>query len=211
MELTFPVPNHQDHLDDLAVMAKAVARRLHDRIVREELYVEETVKLVEAFNDAARTVRRTILLAEHLASGIFFKNQKRTQARRFVAKSVDDAIQNRGDTGPDRKRETARLRDELVDRIDTLDFERDMDTAELDALVETLKADLRLPTARASSVKTPATPVEPETPPEPMARTAATILPDPVPRPETVPGTQTDTTGDPALGHTTTTPPAPSG
>ena len=203
---TFPTPSHHDHLDDLAVMAKAIARRFHDRILREELCVEDAVKLGAAFNETARTVRRTILLAEHVADGAVARTKRRTAARRFVVKSVDDAITSGRGAGPDRKRETADLRAELVERIDSLDFERDLDRAELDQLVEALKQDLGLTAKPDSGSPASGSPASgPEAGPE-SSRDPASIEPETLTKPEPEPARHGASAATPRTRH-----PAPSG
>ena len=95
-----------------------------------------------AFDRVARTVRRCILLAQHLRKDTDQRDQTRTQARIRVLRSVDDAIAKERTPGK------AALHTELRERLDAPDLvetmDHDLDTRPLPEIIQELRRDLGL-------------------------------------------------------------------
>ncbi len=113
-----------------------LARQLHDRAAKEP-EPDPTI----AFDRIARTIRRNIALARHIATNppkTRTQTVERTQAREKIIRGVEDAIEAR--RAP--TTETATLYNELNERLDDAAFERDLRTRPLDDIIEELARDL---------------------------------------------------------------------
>ena len=94
----------------------------------------------EAFDRIARTIRRTILLAEKLDQpSTNHTTSNRIAARKRILRDVEDAIQ-RNAKPQDRKA----LGAELLDRLDAPDLEDDLDTLSIDDIITDICHDLRV-------------------------------------------------------------------
>jgi hypothetical protein len=127
-----------------AVHQQATADAGEDTTVAAEAALDPTI----AFDRIARTIRRTIVLARHVAEplperAVSHAAQHRTAARKQIIRAVEDAIQSRArSTGPStawlNDEEAGGLHAELMDRLDG----PDLDGFALDRPVADLIADI---------------------------------------------------------------------
>ena len=114
-----------DNFDDAACQrALSIVMRVGIAIVEELETPSETVNVAaraRAYAVASLGVRRTILLARHIAHERDAAQAQRGQARKEIIRSVEDTIRRVA-----RPEEATGLRVELLERVDTLDFEQDL-------------------------------------------------------------------------------------
>ncbi len=129
-------------LRDLIDRGADLARQLHERAAR-----DPEADLTISFDRIARTIRRTIALARHIATNPPKAHtatdrtpHDRTQAREKIIRSVEDAIEAR--RGPKTDTDTRTLYNELNERLLDDGLERDLRTRPLDEIIEELARDL---------------------------------------------------------------------
>jgi len=123
-------------LHDLIDRGADLARQLHERAAKQP---ESDLSI--PFDRIARTIRRTIALARHIATNppkTRATTVERTQAREKIIRGVEDAIEARRARATD----TQILYNELHERLDDADFERDLRTRPIDDIIEELARDL---------------------------------------------------------------------
>ena len=135
--------SHQDDdayyraiLHDLIDHGAELARQLRERAAKQPEF-----DLTIPFDRIARTIRRTIALARHIATNppkARTPTADRTQAREKIIRGVEDAIEAK--RGP--KTDTEILYNELHERLDDAGFERDLRTRPIDEIIEELARDL---------------------------------------------------------------------
>ena len=127
-------------LHDLIDRGADLARQLHERAAKAP-EADHTIP----FDRIARTIRRTIALARHIATNppkarpsIERGAVDRTMAREKIIRGVEDAIEAR--RGPPTESEI--LYNELHERLEDADLERDLRTRPIDDIIEELARDL---------------------------------------------------------------------
>ena len=107
------------------------------------------------FTRIARTIRRTVLLAEHLEKTP--TQNHRAAARKRILREVEDVIHRNATP-----KQVESLTRELRDRLDAPDLEEDIDLRPLDDIIDDICRDLRVATPYANNWKR-RTPQEVET------------------------------------------------
>ncbi len=123
-------------LHDLIDRGADIARQLHERAAK---HPESDLSI--PFDRIARTIRRTIALARHIATNppkTARAAVERTLAREKIIRGVEDAIEAKRGPATD----TGILYNELHERLDDADFERDLRTRPIDDIIEELARDL---------------------------------------------------------------------
>ncbi len=123
-------------LHDLIDRGADLARQLHERAAKEP-GSDPTIP----FDRIARTIRRTIALARHIATNppkTRTPAVERTLAREKIIRGVEDAIEARRAPATD----TDILYNELHERLDDDGLERDLRTRPIDDIIEELARDL---------------------------------------------------------------------
>ncbi len=123
-------------LHGLIEQGAAIARQLSERATK-----EPESDLTVPFDRIARTIRRTIALARHIATNppkTRTPAVERTQAREKIIRGVEDAIEARRKPATD----AAILHNELHERLDDAAFERDLRTRPIEDIIEELARDL---------------------------------------------------------------------
>jgi len=123
-------------LHGLIDQGATIARQLSERAAK-----QPESDLTIPFDRIARTIRRTIALARHIATNPPKTRTpaiERTQAREKIIRGVEDAIEARRSP----KTDTEILYNELHERLDDADFERDLRTRPIDDIIEELARDL---------------------------------------------------------------------
>ncbi len=161
-------------LHDLIDRGADLARQLHERAAK-----QPESDLTIPFDRIARTIRRTIALARHIATNPPKTARpaiERTQAREKIIRGVEDAIAaKRGPpTDTDTDTDTGILYNELHERLDDADFERDLHTRPIDDIIEELARDLGVAYQSRSYIWKRRTPADIAT-----LRARAAIPPDP--------------------------------
>ena len=185
---------HHAALDSLVSMGTAVARVLHDQITAQAAQpvppdaaatqpapapmpgiakADTLIKLAAAFDDTARTVRRCILLAEHLnqprrparttaaPDNTETSPEARTAARKRILRAAEDTIQRRdydGSASPECDLPETQRR-ELLDRLDAPDLDTEIATRPVEDIIKDILRDLglaALPGTRPWQRRTPA-------------------------------------------------------
>ena len=121
---------HTDALNELVAMGMDIARTLHQQALAQPTDDTPTPDLTTPFERIARTVRRTICLAQHIAQQVANPRPvraapaapDRAQARKQILRRVEDVIV-RTRSGPAAHAAHA----ELLDRLDSLDLAEDLD------------------------------------------------------------------------------------
>ncbi len=125
-------------LRDLIERGADLARQLHQRAAE-----HPEADLTIPFDRIARTIRRTIALARHIAANPPKARPPaadRTQAREKIIRGVEDAIEVKRRLTPGT--DTGILYNELHERLDDAAFERDLRTRPIDDIIEELVRDL---------------------------------------------------------------------
>ncbi len=129
-------------LHDLIDRGADLARQLHERAAK-----EPESDLTIPFDRIARTIRRTIALARHIATNppkARTNNESgavdRTQAREKLIRGVEDAIEAKRRVTPGT--DTGILYNELHERLLDDGLERDLRTRPIDDIIEELARDL---------------------------------------------------------------------
>ncbi len=123
-------------LHDLIEIGATLARQLQEHTAK-----DPEADLTIPCDRIARTIRRTIALARHIATfppKTRTTPAERTQAREKIIRGVEDAIEAK--RGP--ATHTAILYNELHERLDDAGFERDLRTRPIDDIIEELARDL---------------------------------------------------------------------
>ena len=138
-------------LHDLIDMGASLARIVHDDAKRQAEANAAALPPIAAANDRlpdstiafdriARTVRRTVLLAQKLGepprAG---QHQHRIATRKRILRAVEDTIDREA-----KPADRGALRAELLDRLDSPDLEDDIDTRPLEAIVLDICRDLQV-------------------------------------------------------------------
>ncbi|GAC1343717.1 MAG: hypothetical protein NVSMB18_20030 [Acetobacteraceae bacterium] len=138
--------HHRQTLNDLVDLSMQLARHVHAKALQIEPAPTSEVPnpkplldLAAAFDRLSRAIRRTILLIRRLDDPAPLSAPKRRDAaRRHILRGVEDAI-DRHDPAP----ATAKtLKSELLDRLDTPDFDDDLDHRPIPDLIVELCRDL---------------------------------------------------------------------
>ena len=110
----------------------------------------------EPYERLARAVRRSVLLARHLAENpVRTPAHRRTQARKQIIRAVEDTIDREAGRAP--RAET--LRCELRERLDAPDLDDDIANRPIEQIIAEIRHDLgldNLPGARPRPRRTPA-------------------------------------------------------
>jgi len=135
--------SHQDNdayfgaiLRDLIDIGAGLARQLQERAAKNP-ESDPTIP----FDRIARTIRRTIALARHIATNppkTARPAVERTQAREKIIRGVEDAIEARRAPATDAQI----LYNELHERLDDDGLERDLRTRPIDDIIEEIARDL---------------------------------------------------------------------
>ncbi len=128
-------------LHDLIDRGADLARRVHEAAMAATPTADNRPDSdpTVAFDRIARTVRRTIALARHIAEHPAHaeKPAARTAARARVIRGVEDAIhRRRNDT------DAQSLHAEFAERLDDPEFEHDLDGRSIDDVIEEICRDL---------------------------------------------------------------------
>lgn len=143
-------------LHDLIDMGNDLARIVHDQAKRQAGEKAEAATavlppipaandrypdLTVAFDRIARSVRRTILLAQKLEEPApnHSPNRFRIAARKRILRTVEDTIKREAKT-----EDRPALRAELLDRLDAPDLEDDIDTIPIEDIITDICRDLHL-------------------------------------------------------------------
>ena len=150
---THPTPTQQDDdayyravLHDLIDRGQDLARRLHERATAQleatpEPGTPEPQDPTIAFDRVARAIRRTIALARHIAAGPARPTQHdRTTARAKIIRAVEDHIDRKRRRDPDQ--DTESLRNELAERLEDPDLDRDLAARPVEEIIEEIARDL---------------------------------------------------------------------
>ena len=122
---------HRDALNELVAMGMDIARTLHQQAKPQPEGGTLSPDLTIPFERVARTVRRTIHLAQHIAHPRPARAtppaspdgaQARAQARKLILRAVEDTIV-RTRSGP----AAGTAHAELLDRLESLDLAEDLD------------------------------------------------------------------------------------
>ena len=161
--------HYQQVLRGLVDMANDIARLLHQQTLRQAEAANAALPPPPAttpfpdpaasFDRIARTIRRTILLAQRLDQKLDQPPARtnRTAARKRILREVEDVIQRNA-----KPAERPSLNAELLDRLDAPDLEDDIDIRPLDDIIDDIVHDLRVTGAYARNWKR-RTPAEVET------------------------------------------------
>jgi hypothetical protein len=134
---TGDTPFYREVLHELIEMGLDLARQAHAAAKG------DIPAAAQAFDQMARTVRRTIGLAQRLNDPVPRETpvaQRRAMARRRILRDVEDAIQRKG-LGD---RESRGLRDELLERLDGPDVADDIDHRPINEIIADICRDLGL-------------------------------------------------------------------
>ena len=174
-----PTPENPSYysfvLQDLVQMAHDMARLVHAQAHRQAEAASAALPPPPpatppfpdpaiAFDRIARTIRRTILLAQKLEEQPKLAN--RTAARKRILREVEDVFQRNA-----KPADRPSLQTELLDRLDSPDLEDDIDIRPLDDIIDDIVHDLRVASPYATNWKR-RTPADVET-----LRTRAATLP----------------------------------
>ena len=125
-----------------------------------------------AFDRVARTVRRCILMARHIAKDAKRSEQARTQARTQVIRTVEDAITRARVPNPAETRSEFRERLDAPDLAEALDI--DLQTRPIADVIEELQRDLGVAIPRGGTPWVRRTPDQVRTIQQAAARPQAT-------------------------------------
>ncbi len=130
---------------DVADMSLEIARALRDRIVPTEHAAPPAPDahlpaLAKAFDGVSAGIRRTVLLIERLAQPRAVPNPDRLAARKRVLRTVEDEIAR----APLEPEHAERLTGELHERLETLEFEDDLDDRPAGEIIQDIIHDLGL-------------------------------------------------------------------
>ncbi len=165
--LTDPAPNDQTLLDALRQTGLRLTRAI-DASLDEDRTPAELADLSAAFERTGRGVRRTIAFCYHLAKPAR-DPAKHTAARRQIIRAVEDAIE-RSETRADPES----LRSELHERLETTEFDEDLDHLTPDEAIEQILRDFGL-------ANVPFTPPYPRRTPAQIVAIAARAAGQPAP------------------------------
>ena len=134
-------------LRELVDRASDMARLIHEQTIRQAEAASAALPPppapnpfpdpAGAFDRTARTIRRTILLAQKLDEPPKLTN--RTAARKRILREVEDVIQRNA-----KPADRPSLQTELLDRLDSQDLEDDIDIRPLDDIITDIVHDLRV-------------------------------------------------------------------
>ena len=139
-------------LDDLIDMGTALARRVHETAMAETTPATTVAEATTAFDRIARSVRRTIALARHIAAHPAPTAQAaaqagqqartRTQARAQIIRRVENAILTHGRVEGTKAQDADSLRAELIERLDDPALEFDLQSRPIDDIIAEISQDL---------------------------------------------------------------------
>ncbi len=147
MQITLSSPpeaadaHYGEILQELIERGRTLARLVEERAVKDPA-TDQTI----AFERIARTLRRTIVLARHIATtpaqARATKTRERAKAREKIIRTIEDAIEVKGrHTKPF---DAALHFDELNERMADYDLELDLQTRPLDDIIEEIARDLNV-------------------------------------------------------------------
>ena len=131
---------HRAHLDEMIELGVAITRMIHKQIAAQADAAQDNPaatiapSLPQNFDLITRNVRKSMLLFQHLAAPA-----TRTQARQSIIRAVEDTIHRQAP-----RNEAGSLHREMLDRLDTPDFDEDLAARPIADLITEICRDLGL-------------------------------------------------------------------